>query len=698
MRSTAPSDRERRQFLKLSAAAGSGLVLGFVAVAKAVESAPAHRWRPSAWLQIDVDGSVTIMVTESEMGQGVLTSMPMLVAEELEVDWKRVRVEQAPVDPAYGWQGTGGSRSVREAWKPLREVGAAAREMLIAAAAKRWKVPRGQCQARDSTVVHVGSGRRAAYGDLVTTAAGLPVPKKVQLKDPSDFNIIGKSIPRLDTPAKVNGSARFGIDVRVPHQLTATIAHCPVFGGKPKRVQTDAALRIKGVHRILSLDVGVAVVADDFWSAYRGRQALTIDWDLGPHAQESSALLSKRLHALAHAPADRARTSGDTQTALLAANRVIEAVYETPWQAHATMEPMCCTADVRKDGCTIWAPTQQPTGAQQAVARLLFEGREPKPEELQRIVVHTTLLGGGFGRRNLHDFVIEAVQISRSIQRPVQLIWTREEDLQHDFYHPATVHYLKAGVDRHGLPLAWEHRIAGSPYAAGAEDLPYAVPHVQVETAKLKSAVPVGPWRSVVHAYNAFAVECFIDELAAAANRDALEYRLALLDKAPRYRAVLELAKNKSGWGRGLPEGHYQGLAVHASFGSVVAQVVEISINESSQLRVHRVTCAVDCGIAINPDGVAAQMEGSVAFGLTAALKGQITVRNGRVEQSNFHDYPILRMDEMPQVNTYILPSTADPGGIGEPGVPPLAPALMNALYAATKRRIRSLPVAPFKT
>lgn len=693
MSTTIQAGRERRQFLKLCAVAGGGLVLGFAPVANLAGSAPTHPWRPSAWLQIDTDGNVTIMVTESEMGQGVLTSMPMLVAEELEVDWKRVRVQQAPVDPVYGWQGTGGSRSVREAWKPLREAGAAAREMLIAAAAKRWKVPRGQCQARDSAVFHTASRRRIAYGDLVTSAARLPLPKTVRLKDPSSFRIIGKPVSRLDTPAKVNGSAQFGIDVRVPHQLTATIVHCPVFGGKAKRVQSDAALSIKGVRRILSLDAGVVVVADDFWSAYRGRQALIIDWDLGPNAQESSSALSNRLHAVAKLPATQVRTRGDTQTAMPTAKRVIEAVYETPLQAHATMEPMCCTADVREDGCTIWVPTQQPTGAQQAVARVLLDGREPKAEELQRIAVHTTLLGGGFGRRNLHDFVIEAVQISRSMQRPVQLIWTREEDLQHDFYHPATVHYLKAGMDHHGMPLAWEHRIAGSPYAAGAEDLPYTVPHMQVETAKTKSSVPVGPWRSVAHAYNAFAVECFIDELAAASKRDALDYRLALLDNMPRHRAVLELAANKSGWGRALTKGHYHGLALHASFGSIVAQVVEISINELNQVRVHRVTCAIDCGIVVNPDGVAAQMEGSVAFGLTAALKGQITIRNGRVEQSNFHDYLLLRVDEMPQVDTFILPSTADPGGIGEPGVPPVAPALLNAVYAATGRRLRSLPI-----
>lgn len=694
MNTTIRYGRERRQFLKLCAVAGGGLVLGFSPVVKSSERASSNHWRPSAWLQIDVDGRVTIMLTESEMGQGVLTSMPMLVAEELEVDWKHVRVQQAPVDPAYGWQGTGGSRSVREAWKPLREVGATAREMLIAAAAKRWRVPRTQCQARNSSVFHAISGRRITYGDLVATAARMSLPKTVKLKGPSEFRIIGKSVPRLDTPAKVNGSARFGMDVRVPNQLTATIMHCPVFGGKAKRVDTEAALAIKGVHQVLNLDAGVAVVADNFWLAYKGQQALTVEWDLGPNAKESSASLSERLHALANVPATRVRTSGDIPTAMHAANRIIESLYETPLQAHATMEPMCCTADVRKDGCTIWVPTQQPTGVQQAVARLLLEGGEPNPEDLQRIVVHTTLLGGGFGRRNLHDFVIEAVQISRSMQRPIQLIWTRAEDLQHDFYHPATAHHLKAGIDHLGMPLAWEHRIMGSPYAAGAEDLPYSVPNIQVETAKIKSAVPVGPWRSVAHAYNAFAVECFIDELAAAANRDALDYRLALLEKAPRHRAVLELASNKSGWGHPR-QGHYQGVALHASFGSIVAQVVEISINELNQLRVHRVTCAVDCGIAINPDGVAAQMEGSVAFGLTAALKGQITIHNGRVEQSNFHDYPLLRIDEMPQVDTFILPSTAEPGGIGEPGVPPVAPALLNAVYAATGRRQRRLPYIP---
>lgn len=686
----------RRNFLKRSMLVGGGLSLGFSLAAGAAGRRNRKGWRPNAWLQIDPDDRITIVVAESEMGQGVLTSMAMLVAEELEADWRQVQVRQAPTDPVYGRQGTGGSRSVRDGWRPLREAGAAAREMLVAAAARIWGIPSAECHAQDGAVLHRRSGRRAGYGSLSVVAATLSVPKTVRLKDPADFRIIGQPLLRLDTPVKTNGTAVFGADVRLPGLLTASIVHCPVFGGRLVRVDPAAAMRAKGVRAVVPLAAAVAVVADSYWSAWKGQQLLRPEWDPGAGAATSSADVSRRLHEAAGMPGTRVRHVGDAEAGMSRAARTLEAVFETPYQAHATMEPMCCTADMRGDRCTIWAPTQQPTGARQAVAKLLFGGNTPGPGELARITVNTTYLGGGFGRRNLQDFVLEAVEISRAVRAPVRLVWSREEDMQHGYYHPATVHRLRAGIDRAGRLLVWEHRIAGSAYASGAEDLPYAVPNLRVETARIDSVVPVGPWRSVAHAYNAFAVECFIDELAVAAGKlGALDYRLALLSDAPRHRAVLELAADRAGWGRKLPEGHFHGLAVHASFGTVVAQVVELSVADNGAIRVHRVTCAVDCGIAINPDTVAAQMEGSVAFGLTAALKGQITIRNGRVEQSSFHDYPVLRMDEMPRVDTHILPSRADPGGIGEPGVPPLAPALANAVFAATGKRLRRLPFVP---
>lgn len=684
--------QQRRTVLKLGVAAGGGFALGCMFTdAGAVTSKPVP-FQPNAWIRIDTDGSTAIVVAESEMGQGVLTSMSMLVAEELEVDWKQVQVRQAPVDPAYGWQGTGGSTSVRHGWQPLREAGAAAREMLVAAAARRWQVPQGECRARKGVIVHGPSGRRASYGALAPLAAREPVPKTVPLKDPSKFRIIGRPIPRLDTPLKTNGSAVFGTDVRVPGMLYSAVTHCPVFGGKLANVRTPAAMAIKGVRRVVPLESAVAVVGETYWSAQKGLQALKIEWDAGSNAGQSSEAIHQRLHvALQQAGKvvveHKASASASSEIKLQ-----IEAVYETPFQAHATMEPMCCTAEVRGDRCTLWAPTQQPTGLQREVAKLMTGERDPGRNALQRVTVHTTLLGGGFGRRNLHDFALEAVRISRAVKAPVKLIWSREEDLQHGYYHPATAHRLRAGLDRRGRLLSWEHRLAGSPHTGGAADLPYRMASQRVETVSAATGIPVGPWRSVSHAYNAYAVECFIDELAVAAGKDPYAYRAEHMSDQ-RLRAVLDLAAAKARWGKARPKGRHVGIAAHASFGSYVAQVVELSVGADGVIRVHRVVCAVDCGIVINPDTVVAQIEGSVVYGLTAALKGQITIQDGRAVQSNFHDYPLLRMDEIPNIDVHIVPSDESPGGIGEPGVPPLAPALANAVYAATGKRIRHLPI-----
>jgi len=649
-------------------------------------------FQPNAWLQIDADETVTITVAESEMGQGVMTSMPMLVAEELELDWKKVRVRQAPVDPVYGWQGTGGSTSVRHGWQPLREAGAAAREMLLAAAARNWKVSRRECRARNGFIVHGPSGRRLSYGALAPLAAREPVPQTVPLKDPSKFRFIGRPIPRLDTPSKTDGSAIFGTDIRLPGMLYSAITHCPVFGGKLANVQTRTAMAINGVHRVVPLESAVAVVGKTYWSALKGLQALKPEWNPGNNAEVSSDTIHGRLHAALQQSGEVVREHKPSVTARHEIKRWIEAVYETPFQAHATMEPMCCTAEVRGDRCTLWVPTQQPTGLQREVARLMTGERDPGRDALQRVTVHTTLLGGGFGRRNLHDFALEAVRISRTVKVPVKLIWSREEDMQHGYYHPATAHRLRAGLDGRGRLLSWEHRLAGSPHTGGAADLPYRTASQRLETVKTACGIPMGPWRSVSHAYTAYAVECFIDELAVAAGKDPYVYRAGLMSDR-RLRAVLDMAAARGRWGKALPKGHHLGIAAHASFGSYVAQVVELSVDGNGAIRVHRVVCAVDCGIVINPDTVVAQIEGSVVYGLTAALKGQITFQDGRAVQSNFHDYPLLRMDETPKVDVFIVPSREAPGGIGEPGVPPLAPALANAVYAATGKRIRHLPI-----
>lgn len=683
-------NNQRRTFLKLSVLAGYGLT---VSCKSGIEytNKPVNAFQPNAWLIIDSDNSTTIVVSESEMGQGVFTSLAMLVADELEADWARVSVQQAPVVQAFGWQGTGGSSSIRQGWKPLREAGAAARMMLQAAAARRWKVPFESCQAVQGEIVHTQSGRRASYGDLVALAAREPVPVTIQLKESTAFRLLGKPLPRLDTPTKVNGQAIFGADVRRPGMLSAAIRQCPVFGGKPGRVESSSVLGLSGVRHVVSLESAVAVVAESWWQASQALQRLPVEWDFGANATQSSEKISQQLR-------DGLKQKGtvlqsiDTGNSTIRIARQLDVVYETPYQAHATMEPMCCTAEVEGDLCTVWAPTQQPSGLQREIARLLSGQREPTKDALNRVVVHTTLLGGGFGRRNLHDFALQAVQIARQVKRPVQLVWSREEDMQHGFYHPATMHRLRAGLDVQGRIIRWDHRFAGVSYGKGAEALPYRVDGQRLESTKINTGIPLGPWRSVSHAYHAYVVECFIDELAKAAGQDAVAFRSHRM-RDPRLRAVLELAAEKAGWGKRRPKGRHLGVAAHSSFGSHVAEVVELSVMRGGKLRVHRVTCIIDCGMVVNPDTVVAQMEGSVVYALTAALKGAITIRGGYVEQSNFDDYPLLRMEESPAIEVHIIPSQAEPGGVGEPGVPPLAPALANAVFAATGKRVRHLPI-----
>ena len=703
----------RRNFLKISAALGGGLLIGIdVAACGRKEQAPAINavppgvLAPNAWIRIALDDSITLMVGSSEMGQGVMTAIPMLLAEELDADWSKVRAESAPAHVSYtnpinGRQHTGGSTSVRGFWQPLREAGAATRELLMQTAAQRWNVPLAECSTEPSVVIHKISGRRLRYGELVEAAAKLPVPETAFLKEPKQFRLLGTSVPRLDTPAKLNGSAVFGQDVKVPGMLIAVVARCPVFGGKLKKFDASAAKKIKGVRHVLEIDAGVAVVADHFWAAQRGRDALKLQWNEGDAATLDSAQIRASFIAAVDG-GKSARNDGDVGQALQTAAKKIEAIYEVPYLAHACMEPMNCTAHVRKDGCDVWAPTQGQATAQHQIGR--HTGLKP-----EAIKVHTTFLGGGFGRRAEYDFVVEAVQISKQLRVPVKVIWTREDDLRHDRYRPATYNRMTAAIDPQGTLSAWQHRIAGpsifarvyppgikdgldSSSLSNAQDIPYVIPNVAVSYALVNVGVPVGFWRSVGASQNVFVTECFFDEVARAAGKDPVALRRELLKDHPRHRAVLELAAQKAGWGTPLAAGHARGIAVAESFASFVAQVAEVSI-ENGKVRVHRVVCAVDCGTVVNPNIVAAQMEGAIIFGLTAALKGEITLANGRVQQSNFNDYPLLRFDESPRIEVYIVPSTDPPGGVGEPGVPPIAPAVANAVYALTGTPVRKLPI-----
>jgi isoquinoline 1-oxidoreductase beta subunit len=647
------------------------------------------------WLRVAADDTVTLIIGQSEMGQGATTGLAMLVAEELEIDLARMRVEAAPADRAYfnpffNEQITGGSTSIRGWWGPLRQAAAAARERLVAAAATTWGVSRKECHADHGMVLHAPTGRRLGYGELAERAAVLPAPRAVRLKQPGSFRVIGTPQPRLDMAAHVTGTATFGSDISIPDMLVATVARCPVFGGKLKRLDARRARATEGVRQVLELETGVAVIADNAWSALRGRDALGVTWDEGTQAALDSAQICRRFEQAAARRGRVARDDGDAVAALRRAAQVIEAVYETPYLAHATMEPMNCAARVGPDGCDVWVPTQAQTEAQDVAARAAGLRRS-------RVRIHTSCIGGGFGRRLNQDVVAEAVQIARAVGRPVQVLWTREDDMRHDHYRPASYTHLQAGLDKGGRLVAWFQRTVGPSLALDGVDVPYAIANIREEHVEVDPGVPTGPWRSVGASQNAFVIEGFIDELAHVAAADPLAFRRRLLRKAPRHRAVLELAADKAGWGTPLSPGRYRGLAVYHSFGSYVAQVAEVSVNESGAIKVHRVVCAVDCGLAVNPDLVAAQMEGGIVFGLSAALKGEITLEQGRVVQANFRDYPLLTIAEMPDVEVHIVLKRGDPGGVGEPGVPPIAPAVANAVFAATGRRIRTLPIRAVK-
>src|SRR5438093_1058811 len=611
--------------------------------------------------------------------------------------------DKAYINPMFGMQGTGGSTSVRAAYTPLRKAGAAAREMLVAAAGETWGVDKSECRAEQGAVLHAASGRRLTYGKLAVKAATMPLPHDVPLTDPNDWKILGTRVRRLDTPPKVDGSAEFGIDVKRPGLLVAVIARSPVFGGKVKSFDATKAKAVPGVRHVVEISSGVAVVADGYWPAKKGRDALEITWDEGPNAGVSSASISQLFAQRTEQPGAVARHDGVPDAALPAAPTKLDAAYELPFLAHATMEPMNCTAHVRADGVDIWAPTQFQTGAQGLGAGI---GGVP-PEKVK---VHTTYLGGGFGRRFELDFLREALETSKAAGAPVKVVWSREDDMRNAQYRPACRHALRAGLDAAGQPVAWTHRIAAPSIMArvfpdtvkngldgeaveGGVEMPYTVPNVHVDYVLTATGIPVGFWRSVNNSYNAFVVESFIDELAHAAKKDPDEYRRDLLGKAPRHLGALNLAATKAGWGTQLPAGRSRGIAVYKSFDSFVAEVAEVSVGSDGAPRVHRVVCAVDCGPVVNPDIVEAQMQSAIVYGLTAALWGEITIDKGRVQQSNFHDYRMLRLAEMPVVEVHIVPSTDAQGGVGEPGTPPIAPAVCNAIFAGTGKRIRKLPI-----
>jgi isoquinoline 1-oxidoreductase beta subunit len=706
----------RRDFIKTSTLAGGGLILG-IYLTKASDSAFSSsdkQFVPNAFIRISPDDIVTIIVNKSEMGQGVYTSLPMLVAEELEAEWSTIRVEPAPVDPVYNhtyWgtmQGTGGSTSVRSSWEQLTKAGAAARMMLIEAAAQTWKVTSDTCYAEHGSVIHEKSKKRLFYGQLVEKAAQLKVPDTIPLKEPENYKIIGQPRKRLDTQDKVHGTAIFGIDVNLPGMLTAVVARSPVFGGKVKSYDDTKAKKISGVKAVVPISSGIAVVADSFWSASEGRNVLEVVWDKGELADLDSTTQKKQYAEMANKEGIVAAQKGNFSTIFLNALKKVEAVYEVPYLAHAPMEPLNCVAHVRTDGCEIWTGTQLQTGDRNAAAHIA----QLPPEKVK---LHTTFLGGGFGRRGVPDahFVAEAVQISKAMKKPIKVLWTREDDIQGGYYRPRAYHVIKGGLDKEGMPIAWHHRIVGqsimkgTPFEAmmkdnldpslveGASDLAYDIPNLLVDCHVAPPGVPVLWWRSVGHSFTAFVKECFIDELAHASGKDPYEYRRTLLKNHPRERGVLEYAADKAGWSKPLPKGRTQGIAVHKSFGSYVAQVAEVSVSPEGKVRVHKVVCAIDCGRFVNPDTIKAQMESGIVFGLTAALYGIITFKNGRVEQSNFHNYQMLRMKERPEVEVFIVDSSEAPGGIGEPGVPPIAPAVVNALFAATGKRIRRLPITP---
>ncbi len=725
----------RREFLRTGVTGGAALVVGFRLPARAFagQAAEQEKKTPSpfdAWVRITPNNRVTLILGKSEMGQGIMTALPMILAEELCVDWKNVKVEQAPTNPKIYDLGTGGSGSVAGSWLPLRRAGAAAREMLIAAAAQKWEVGADTCKAVDGQVVHGNPKRYLSYGELVEAAAKLPIPNfnTVALKNSDEFTLVGHDTRRYEAQAKATGTAVFGIDSRPPGMLFAVVARCPVFGGKVLSFDGTKAKAVPGVRDVIAFETsgrgasttgGIAVLAVNSWAAMQGRKVLGVKWDLGPAAKESSAGLHEQFLTNAAKPGKIVRNDGDADSLLASSAKKIEAAYEFPFAAHACMEPMNCTVHIRPDGAEAWVPTQAPQWAQGAIA----EAAKLPPE---KVIVHTTLMGGGFGRRYQADFVMEAAQVAKAAGKPVMVVWTREDDMQHDFYRPASYHKMQGALDANGNLAAWKHFQTSTSIAAkwrenGAEKpeqgefgtgstIPYLTPNIRIEYALAESSVPRAWWRSVEHSTSGFVVESFVDELAVAAGQDPLAFRMKLIggdrkiplfdaEKEPpldtaRLKGVLQLAAEKAGWGKPLPKGQGRGIAAFYSFDSYTAAVAEVSVKNGS-VKLERLVYAVDCGRPINPEGIRAQVESAAIYGLSAASYDAITISGGRVEQSNFNDYQMPRMNDAPKTEVHVVMSKEEPTGIGEPGLPVVAPAMCNAIFAATGKRLRRLPIQP---
>ena len=703
----------RRRFLRAAAATGGGLILSLrLPVANREVAAADEAFVPNAFIRIGTDGQVVLTMPYVEMGQGTYTSVPMLIAEELEVGLAQVRLEHAPPNeklygnPVLGVQATGASTTIRAAWQPLRRAGAVARTMLVAAAANRWNVDSATCRAQNGEVLHVATGGRIAYGELAADAARQPVPENVLFKRHEDFRLIGTPAKRLDTAGKVNGTVVFGIDARPPGVKIATLAQSPVFGGLVKSLDDTAAKAVKGVRQIVRLDDAVAVVADHMGAAKKGLAALVIEWDDGPHAKLSTADVAADLEKATLSSGPVAQNIGDADKAMAAATTRVDATYQVPFLAHAALEPMNCTVHVRDDGCDVWVGSQAVARAQAAAAKVTGL-------PLNKIMVHNHLIGGGFGRRLESDGVTRAVQIAQHVDGPVKVVWTREEDIQHDMYRPYWLDRMSAGLDSKGMPIAWKHRYAGSSVIArwlppgfnngldpdsteGAINLAYALPNMHVEYLRVEPpGISTAFWRSVGPSHTVFVVESFMDELAAAAKQDPVAYRLALLDRSPRAKAALALAAERAGWGNALPARVGRGVSLQFVFGTYMAHVAEVEVANDGTVRVRRVVCAVDCGTVINPDTVEAQIQGAIVFGITAALHGEITLKNGRVEQGNFDSYQMLRMNEAPTIDVHIIQSIETPGGMGECGTSAIVPAVANAIFAATGKRLRKMPIDP---
>jgi isoquinoline 1-oxidoreductase beta subunit len=726
MKNTEILNASRRRFLQTGVAVGAGLVLGVhLPVSHGQGAGPGKAgdapvagggFEPNAFVRIGTDNKVTVIAKHLEMGQGAYTGLATLVGEELDAAWDQIEVEAAPADAQvynnllWGpYQGTGGSTAIANAFTQMRKAGAAAREMLVSAAAKQWQVPEGEISISAGVVQHVGSKRNASFGELAELAAREPVPAEPLLKDPEDFRLIGKPLPRKDSPEKIQGRALFTQDLRLPGMLVALVSHPPRFGATLTSHDASAAKAVAGVVDVVPIPSGVAVLAKDFWSAKKGREALRVEWDESEAFAMSADDIMAEYRRLAEKPGLAARTDGDPVQALAKAQRTLEATYQFPYLAHAAMEPMDCVVQLSDEGCEIWNGAQLQTGDQLAVAALL----DTKPEQVK---INMLYAGGSFGRRAnpQSDYVVEAASIAKAYKPgvPIKLIWTREDDMRAGYYRPAYYHRIQAGLDDQGKPTAWQHRIVGQSIVTGtafepalvkdgvdqtsvegAVNLPYGIPNIGLDLHSPKLAVPIQWWRSVGSTHTAFVVETFIDELASAAGEDPVVLRRRLLQGHPRHLGVLELAAEKAGWGRPLDKGRGRGIAVHESFNSYVAEVAEVTVQPDGGFSVDRVVIAVDCGIAVNPDIVRAQMEGGMGFGLSATLEGAMTFNAGRVEQSNFNDYPVLRIDQMPEVEVYIVKSTEPPTGVGEPATPVIAPAVANALHAATGQRFYKLPL-----